>query len=307
MINRSIGKIAEGLYAIGDYRLPAYLLIGETPTLFDAGMNFMGPRYLREIKDHLGDPARLHYLLLTHSHYDHCGAAPFLKRKIPGLKIGASPKAAEVFTKPKAIQLIRELSRNSQKNFESILAENEDVSFDGLEVDLLLKDGQELPLDGGRRVQVFATPGHTRDALSYYLPHLKALVTGEAVGIYTRQLDVQPEFLSNYEDYVASLKKLSALEVEILMMGHVHVLTGDDARSYLAQSLEGTRRFRERIEDALHQLQGNQEAVVQKIFREDYEEKKTTFQDVQPYLINLAAKVKAIAQKIGVNGQKAKG
>ncbi|MCX5907849.1 MAG: MBL fold metallo-hydrolase [Deltaproteobacteria bacterium] len=297
MINRSSGKIAEGLYAIGDYRLPAYLLIGETPTLFDAGMNFMGPRYLQEIKASLGDPNRLRYLLLTHSHFDHCGAAPFLKRKIPGLKVGASPKAAEVFAKPKAIQLIQALSRNAQENFDPVLAEKEDVSFDALEVDLLLEDGQELDLGEGRRVQVMATPGHTRDALSYYLPHLKALVTGEAVGIYTRQLDVQPEFLSSYEDYVGSLKRMSALEVEILMIGHVHVLTGDDARSYLAQSLEGTRRFRERIEDYLHQLGGKQEAVVQRIFHEDYEVKQTTLQDVQPYLINLAAKVKAVAQK----------
>lgn len=297
MINRSIGKLAEDLYAIGDFRLPAYLLAGEIATLFDAGMNFMGPRYFQEIKNHLGDPGRLQYLLLTHSHYDHCGAAPFLKRRIPGLKIGASPKAAEVFTKPKAIQLIRELSRNGQKNFESLLAAGEDISFDSLKVDLLLGDGQELDLGGGLRVQVFATPGHTRDALSYYLPHLKALITGEAVGVYTRQLDVQPEFLSSYEDYVASLKKMSTLEVEILMMGHGHVLTGDDARTYIPKSLEGTRRFRERIEDALHQLGGSQEAVVQKIYHEDYEGKKSALQDARPYLINLAAMVRAVAEK----------
>jgi 2-aminobenzoylacetyl-CoA thioesterase len=297
MILQSIGKIAEGLYAIGDYRLPAYLLIGENPTLFDAGMNFMGPRYLQEIKVYLGDPGHLRYLLLTHSHFDHCGAAPFLKGKIPGLKVGASQKAAEVFTKPKAIQLIQELSRNSQKNFESLLTEKEDISFDSLKVDFFLEDGRELDLGGGRRIRFIATPGHTRDALSYYLPHLQALVTGEAVGVYTRQFDVQPEFLSSYEDYVASLKKMSALEVEILMLGHVHVLTGDDARTYITKSLEATRRFRERIEEALHQLRGNQESVVQTIFHEDYEKKKSTLQDAQPYLINLAAMVRAVAEK----------
>ena len=90
---------------------------------------------------------------------------------------------------------------------------------------------------------------------------------------------------------------MSNLEVEILMMAHAHVLTGDDARTYLAKALEGARRFRERIENYLHQLGGKQEAVVQRIFHEDYEVKQTTLQDVQPYLINLAAKVKAVAQK----------
>jgi 2-aminobenzoylacetyl-CoA thioesterase len=193
--------------------------------------------------------------------------------------------------------LIQDLSRNAEKNFQPLRDEKEDVSFDALQIDLLLEDGQDLDLGGGQRVEVIATPGHTRDALSYYLPHLKALVTGEAVGVYTRQFDVQPEFLSSYKDYVASLKKMNALEVEILMMGHEHVLTGDDARTYIAKSLEGTLRFRERIEETLHQLQGNQEAVVQKIFHEDYEVKQTTFQDVQPYLINLAAMVRTVDEK----------
>ncbi len=31
---QSSGKIEGGLYAIGDHRLPAYLLLGENPVLF---------------------------------------------------------------------------------------------------------------------------------------------------------------------------------------------------------------------------------------------------------------------------------
>ncbi len=97
MIKESAGKISDGLYALGNPALPAYLLMGKAPVLFDAGMTFMGPSYLRDLKKYLGDANRLVYKFLTHSHFDHSGAAPFLKRNIPGLKVAASKLAAEVF------------------------------------------------------------------------------------------------------------------------------------------------------------------------------------------------------------------
>ncbi len=296
MMLNSAGKIGEDLYAIGDHRLPAFLFMGTEPVLFDAGMDFMGPAYLRDLKKYLGDPSRLKYLLLTHSHFDHSGAAPYLKRKISGLKIGASSKAAEIFQKASAVEFIRNLSRGAQKNFSSQVDPWEDSVFKPFNIDRILNDGDRLDLGPGKTVQVLATPGHTRDALSFYLPYRKALVAGEAVGVYNRAGEIQPEFLSGYEDYRASLQRLHPLEIDILMMAHLHVLTGEDARGYIAKSLEATGSFRKRIEDALRRFQGNQEKVVQEIFQEDYVKRKTSIQDQEPFRINLAAKVKAVAK-----------
>jgi len=297
MIQKSSGKIAEDFYAIGDERLPAFLLIGEKPTLFDAGMDFMGPRYGQDLKRLLGDPGRLRYLFLTHSHFDHSGAAPYLKRKIPPLQIGASAKASETLQKPSVAQFIRDLSRKAEKNFASLIDPAEDYSFQTFAVDLLLEDGQVMNLGGGKEVRVIATPGHTRDALSFYLPHLKGLIAGEAVGFYDQQGQIQPEFLSSYDDYVASLQKLASLDIEILMMSHLYVVTGEEARTHIARSLEATFSFRKRIQEALERWGGDPEAVVKEIYHEDYEVKKVSFQDPEPYRINLAAKVKAIAQR----------
>jgi hypothetical protein len=49
MIKESTGKICEGIYALGNPDLPAFLFGGEIPALFDAGMTFMGPIYLQEL------------------------------------------------------------------------------------------------------------------------------------------------------------------------------------------------------------------------------------------------------------------
>ncbi|MCK4534199.1 MAG: MBL fold metallo-hydrolase [Syntrophobacterales bacterium] len=295
MILKQTGKICDGFYSTGYYFMPAFLLTSKTPVLFDAGVTAMGPKYLRDIRTHLGNTDRLGYILLTHSHYDHCGACPFLKRKIQGLKIAASAHAAEVLERPSAVELMRTLSNTFEKAFKDIM-EDEDVSFKPVAVDLILKDGDELDYGGGWKVQVIETPGHTKDSLSYYIPRIKALIAGEAVGIYNNH-EIQPEFSSSYIDYMASLEKLATLDIEILTMAHVHILTGDDAGKHIKRSIESTVSFKERIENYLDMFSGNRERVVETIFKEDYDETQALQQDKRSFLLNLNAKVRVIAEK----------
>lgn len=295
MIKESIGKISDELYALGSPALPAYLLMGETPVLFDAGMTFMGPLYLRELKKYLGDANRLAYNFLTHSHYDHSGAAPFLKKNIPGLKVAASNLAGEIFRRPNAVQLIQSLSKDMEEAYRPQIGDA-DVTFRGLELDRTLEDGDEIDLKNGTQIQVIATPGHTRDAVSYYIPLLKALVGGEAVGSFDRNFDVRPVFLSSYGDYLSSLEKLKKIEINLLMMGHFYVLT-EGAQEMVTKAIEATKVFGRRIEEELYSLGGDQEAVVKKIFQEDYVEKKLIEQEERPFLINLKAQVKAVAER----------
>ena len=295
MILESKGKITEGLYAIGSPVLPAFLWTGKMPSLFDAGMTFMGPAYFKDLQTLLGDAQRLRYLFITHSHFDHCGSAPYLKRKIPSLKVGASSRAADVWRRPNAIQMIQNLSKAAEENFQDLIG-GENVLFDGLAADLVLEDGAEIDLGEDDRVRVLATPGHTRDAVSYYFPGVKTLICGEAVGTLNRDGSVRPQFLASDRDYLDSLEKLRRLDINILIMAHLNILTGEEVQNHLSRSIETTVDFRRRIETELEAAKGNQPAVVEKISREDYEEKKIILQEKRPYLINLTAQVKAIAE-----------
>jgi glyoxylase-like metal-dependent hydrolase (beta-lactamase superfamily II) len=295
MIIESKGRIQDEIYAIGAPELPGYLITGKHPVLFDAGMTFMGPLYLAGLKTHLGEADRLKFHFLTHSHFDHAGASPYLKRHIPDMKIGASPAAAETFRKPNAIELIRNLSRSLEEQYADLIGK-EDVTFQGLEIDLVLDDGMEIDLGEGRTCIVIATPGHTRDSLSFYIPALKAVITGEAVGVFDRNYTIHPEFTSSYKDYLNSLKKLAALDIDLIMMSHFFVLTAEDARGYINRSIDQTELFKERIERYLQDSDGNRKSVVQKIFKEDFEDTGAILQDARPYLINLEAKVRVIAE-----------
>ncbi|MDI9569753.1 MAG: MBL fold metallo-hydrolase [Pseudomonadota bacterium] len=295
MIVTSRGRLQEFIHAIGAAELPGYLVTGAMPVLFDAGMTFMGPLYMAELKEILTDSNLPRRLFLTHSHFDHAGASPYLKRRIPGLKIGAAAAAAETFRKPRAVELIRDLSAPWEEKYR-FLAEGEDIAFSGLEIDLLLEDGMELELGAGLTCRVIATPGHTRDSLSFYLPELKALIAGEAVGVFDRNFRIHPEFTSSYRDYVDSLEILSSLAIDTLMMSHFFTLTGTDARDYVGKSLAATREFKARIERCLADSHGDLREVAERIFQEDYAATGAILQDARPYRINLEAKIRVVAE-----------
>ncbi len=42
MIIKNTGKIIDGLYMMGTPAMPVYLLDGEKPAIFDAGLAFLG-------------------------------------------------------------------------------------------------------------------------------------------------------------------------------------------------------------------------------------------------------------------------
>jgi len=295
MILEKSGKICQGLYSIGYHFIPSFLLLSDPPVIFDAGMTIAGPKYLQDLTHHLGDAHRLGYIFLTHSHFDHCGAVPYMKRNIEGVKIAASSLAKENLKKPNAIKLIQRLSENIEHRFEERIPDN--ISFDSFEIDITLEDGDELTLGDGWVVRVIATPGHTRDAVSFYIPRLKALIPGEATGVYDARNDVQPEFLSSYDEYIASLEKLSRLDIELILLPHIHILTGEDAKAHIQKSIKSTEALRQRIEIYLARHNNDRDAVVQAIFKKDFEEQQLVLQDDQSYLVNLTAKVRAVAEK----------
>ena len=149
--------------------------------MIDAGVNLLGPRYLSSIKDIFGDTDQLHYLFLTHSHYDHVGSAYYLKRHIPGLEIGAHERVAGLLQKPSVLEMMNRLSGNHVELLKYNTA-GEDLTLHPFAIDITLKQGDEFDL-GGLTCRVYETPGHTRDSLAFYFPEIKALFPSEACGV----------------------------------------------------------------------------------------------------------------------------
>ena len=180
--------------------VPAFICDADPPIIIDPGVSAFGPLYCRKLSPVMRGKARPLLILLTHSHFDHCGAAPYLLRKFPHARIAASARAAEVLQKESAITLIRRFNAEYEEKMAPELA-GEDTSFSGITVDLQLKEGDRVEWSAGKFFQVFETPGHTRDCLSYFFPDSGMLVAGEAAGVPEEDF-IHSVFLASYEDYV---------------------------------------------------------------------------------------------------------
>lgn len=147
------------------------------------------------------------YVLETHAHADHLSAAPMVKART-GAPIGIGSHIREV-----------------QKVFRPMFCAD-DLKVDGSDFDMLLTDGERLPL-GELEIEVIETPGHTAADVSYKI--------GDAV--FVGDTMFMPDFGTARTDFPGgdarqlyrSIGKLLALPPETrLFMCHDYKAPGRD-------------------------------------------------------------------------------
>jgi glyoxylase-like metal-dependent hydrolase (beta-lactamase superfamily II) len=283
--------------------IPVYLLTGETSILFDAGVACLGPAYADALRELVGDQGP-DIALLTHSHFDHCGSLGYLKSVFPRMRIGASAGAARVFSRENAVRTIRELSEAARQTMERTWsAALPAVPFDPPAVDMVLEEGGVFHVRPGRTVQVLATPGHTRDFLSFYIPEEQILIPSEAAGIPDHSGYIYCDFLVDYDMYRASLARLAALPVEILCLGHGAVLTGGDAQGFGARALKQCAAFKDMVEGILMEEGGDTARAALRVREWEYDPKPHPKQAEPAYLLNLEARVGVVLRGMEAEGR----
>lgn len=296
MRQKAEGRIHERISALGCPAYPAYVIRGDSMTVMvDSGLNWLGPRYLTALGELLGEAGRLDYLLLTHSHYDHVGAASYLKRHLPDLRVAGQERLVELLRKPSALELMNRLSDGHSELREQV-ASNEDLVIRPLALGRTLKEGDELEL-GGLTCRVYEVPGHTRDSLAFAFPEIDALFVGDACGVLGEEpgAEVRVEFLSSYQGYLDSIERIAALGPGVLCPAHSWVLTGEDVADFLELTASQTAQHRDLIERYLETADGDVERVTEELGHDLYDAKGGTSQERAAYMTNLAAQVKHIA------------
>ena len=296
------GQIHQRITAIATPAYPGYIIRGdEKSVMIDSGMNHIAPRYLACIKDLFGETGHPDYLFLTHFHYDHVGSAGYLKRHLPGLQLGGHERVADLAQKQSALDLMNRFSATHDELLQ-YNPSGEDVTLQPVTIDLALKQGDEIDL-GGLTCRVYETPGHTRDSLSYYLPEIGTVFTGDAAGVLREGpgFPLQVIFLSSYDDYVDSLNVLIALEPDMVCLAHHWVLSGDEAVKFLKRSRAETFRYRELIEQYLRGAGGDVERAIQDMARAEYGVNGLALQPSAAQMTNLAIQVRHIAEIMGAS------
>jgi len=298
MIINNTGKIIDDLYMVGTPAMPVYLLDGEKPAIFDAGLAFLGRIYTDGIRKIIGT-RDLHFCFLSHSHFDHCGSVAVLKKSFPALKVAASERVKKVLGRPNAITLIGELTHAAEQMAKSIGIELAEFDrFEPFEVNVTLKEGDFIELSRDLTVQVIETPGHTRDCLSYFIPQKKVLLCSEAAGIPDATGYIVSEALVDFDQYYESMSRLSEVEYDVLCLGHRQALNGQDAKHYIKKSMTHCRHFLNLVERSLMEEGGDVQKVIARIKPIEYDPIKEPKQIEAAYLLNLEAKVKAIKKRL---------
>ncbi len=176
---------------------------GTVPTLIDPGHSQLyGHVEVGLSGDHC-DPPQL--VVLTHCHPDHMEAAEQLQKN--GAKLAMHPDE------------IAYMEGEGRK-----LASAMGMRFPELTFDILLEEGV-LEL-GGETLEVIHTPGHSPGHVCLYWPRHKALIAGDLVFL---QGVGRVDFPGGSGELLKeSIKRVSQLDIELLLPGHGPLIKGKE-------------------------------------------------------------------------------
>lgn len=235
------GKVNERIDFLGTHDMCLYLLKGKEAMIIGGGMSYIGPYLEKQLSTVKFDTAKIRYLVIPHSHFDHCGAVPYLKRKLPQLEIVGSGYSKEVFSKRKVVDFIAGVNRQMidkyslQREYDEL-----DLRFDGIRIDRVVGDDDIIDLGDGIEAHFIELPGHSRCCIGTYIPRLEAMFPTDAAPF---PMDDEwglcsPSAQYDFSLYKESLKKLAAHSISLCAFDHHGVLVGDEAESVFQRGLE---------------------------------------------------------------------
>jgi len=200
---RMIGNV----HYVGTRRVSSHLFTSdEGHILLDACFPGDGPVILDNIRALGFEPKDVCYLLITHTHLDHCGGAAHIKRET-----SAEVRIGEADVEP------------AQKGSDTEMGL---IGFEPFEVDAPLHDGDVVSV-GPTSVTVYHTPGHTPGCSSFGFEVQEdgcalsgMLFGGPGLNVFDPEKVAQQIYGGALEDFIASVKRLLAMEPDVWLGAH---------------------------------------------------------------------------------------
>jgi glyoxylase-like metal-dependent hydrolase (beta-lactamase superfamily II) len=265
--------VREGLWFLGREETGVYLIEGRRESMIiSGGMSYIVPDLLRQMADFNIDKTRISKLLILHSHFDHVGIVPFMKRRLPQTEAYASRRAWEILTMQKAIRTINEFSRSVARRMkkEEVYSAH-DLEWRNDVTGKVVHDRDRLDL-GEVTVSILEIPGHSSCSIAAYVPEWKALFPTDGGGIPFGQTIIASGN-SNYTNYQESLEKLKDLEVDCYCADHYGYVTGEEAGGFILKTVEVAQKHRTAIEKTYRttgDIDKTAEAMVKSFYSENH-------------------------------------
>ncbi len=231
----------------GEELIASYLVSGSSSAaLVDVGPASSFGRLQAEL-DRLG--VSPDYVVVTHIHLDHAGAASLVAREY-GARILVHPRGARHLVDPSRLW---QAARAVLGEVAEIYGEPEPARPEWV---VESGDGFELDLGGGRLIVVH-TPGHASHHQSVYAREARVLFTGDSAGVHVRvdgvvvELPTTPPPL-RLDLYLDSIEKMRGLGASRCAPAHYGIVD-EDCDSYLSRQAEQIKRWYAEVERLVSQ------------------------------------------------------
>jgi len=216
-------RILNNIYLIGGPGITRssdcliYLINGGTAlALVDCGAGDSWPQIQDNIAGLKLNPSDIEYLILTHAHIDHTGAANSVKKDTQ-CQILAHKDDAEALIEGDPIKTA---------------ANSYDVEMSPIPVDIVM-ESHTMSMDVGQiKINLMHTPGHTPGSIVVWMESegKKVVFAQDVHGPFHKQ------FGSNVNQWAQSMKELMALKADVLCEGHYGIYKPNEAVNQYIQS-----------------------------------------------------------------------
>ena len=202
-------RVIGNLYAVGTYDLGVFLVTSdEGHILINTALKESTPLIRRNIESVGFRMDDIKILLTMQAHWDHTAALAEIKRAT-GAEMWATAGDAPVL----------EDGGFSDPHFGG------KVSFEPVEVDKIITDGEEIEL-GSIRLKVVESPGHTAGSVSYTMTvrengrDYRVVIANMGTINPGKRLIVDPTYHGLAEDFAKTFQRQKAMEIDIWVAAH---------------------------------------------------------------------------------------
>lgn len=158
---------------------------GNQAVIIDTGTNYSVPHVLSVLHDKGLTPRDIAFVIVTHVHLDHAGAAGLMMQQFPNARLVVHPRGARHMIDPEklvagASAVYGETAvRQTYGEIIPVAAERVIEAPDNFELDF-----------NGRRLLFLDTPGHARHHFCIWDERSRSIFSGDTFGISYREFDV---------------------------------------------------------------------------------------------------------------------
>ncbi len=203
----------SGIWGTGIWGANVFMLVGNSLTLVDTGFKGRSVGILKEVQRLGYSPSDIADIIITHHHADHVGNLAALKKVTPA-RVVAHPADAPYIDgrlaqpSPARPRWVSKILAPLYKLWDTI----------PVAVDILVNDGDELPILGG--IRVLHVPGHTPGSICLFLQQERLVIAGDVLAHRFGLRLPSKAFTVDIAQEIRSVKRLASLDFDVICFGH---------------------------------------------------------------------------------------